>query len=511
MFLATKQVIENEQSSVNPIVTMFLAGMAGAMAWGIRGQYGHETGAMIAGVLVGFILVVLHGSHLSNLSAARAVAMFALGISVGGSMTYGQTVGLTHDSVFVGNNEAYRWGMLGLAIKGGIWIAWGATLFGMGLSGKRYPWWELAIVFGLLILALVVGRWWLNSPFDREAGVVPNIYFSHYAFWEAKQDRPRPECWGGLLVSLSVLFVYLAAKRDWLALSLGLWGLVGGAIGFPAGQSLQAYNAWHGEWVRSLPTSSVTNYFNWWNLMETAFGFVMGAIVGLGCWWHRAGIGRFVSLEESETDSAVAMPPYLEWILLIVHVRLLVAWNFQSFDSLDFVADMAVPMIVIPAIGVMTGRYWPFLVALPVTLLPIAGKTMRQLHLSEKKVPWIENTDWFQWLGEIPAGQSSWDMYLVVPMLVALGVACWFASRSSKYATSRSFAPVGCILAAWLYFYLNNAFFHSPWPWREWTGRTVHGAIFFFAAVCLTIASSVRLALNNSVPPATYREPFQSP
>ena len=152
-----------QTASVNPVITMFLSGMAGAMAWGIRGQYGHETGAMIAGVLVGFILIVLHGSHLSATAAARAVAMFALGISVGGSMTYGQTVGLTHDGVFIGNNEAYNWGMLGLAIKGGIWIAWGAALFGMGLSGKRYQWSELLGLLLVLVVALIAA--WRKVPF----------------------------------------------------------------------------------------------------------------------------------------------------------------------------------------------------------------------------------------------------------------------------------------------------------------------------------------------------------
>ena len=127
-------------SRVGPVLTMLLAGMAGGMAWGIRGQYGHQTGAMIAGVLVGFTVIVLLGRHLSSLTAARSVAMFALGVSVGGSMTYGQTVGLTHDGVFVGNNEAYQWGMLGLAIKGGVWISFGAAMFGMTLSGKQYRW-----------------------------------------------------------------------------------------------------------------------------------------------------------------------------------------------------------------------------------------------------------------------------------------------------------------------------------------------------------------------------------
>ena len=40
------------QTSVPLAKAMLLTAMAGGMGWGIRGQYGHETGAMIAGVLV---------------------------------------------------------------------------------------------------------------------------------------------------------------------------------------------------------------------------------------------------------------------------------------------------------------------------------------------------------------------------------------------------------------------------------------------------------------------------
>jgi hypothetical protein len=35
--------------------SILLTTIAGAMGWGIRGQYGHETGAMIAGVLVSLV------------------------------------------------------------------------------------------------------------------------------------------------------------------------------------------------------------------------------------------------------------------------------------------------------------------------------------------------------------------------------------------------------------------------------------------------------------------------
>ena len=45
------------------VVLLFAAPLmgaaAGGMGWGIRGQYGHEWGAMVPGVLVGFVLVFL--------------------------------------------------------------------------------------------------------------------------------------------------------------------------------------------------------------------------------------------------------------------------------------------------------------------------------------------------------------------------------------------------------------------------------------------------------------------
>ena len=78
------------------------------MGWGIRGQYGHETGAMIAGLLVGLVLVLMFAPSASSLLAARAVALCAAAIGFGGAMTYGQTVGLTQNPEVVGN-----WAALG--------------------------------------------------------------------------------------------------------------------------------------------------------------------------------------------------------------------------------------------------------------------------------------------------------------------------------------------------------------------------------------------------------------
>ena len=113
---------------------MLFTALAGGMGWGIRGQYGHETGAMLAGLLVALVLVYLFGYHLSSLSAARAVALATVAIGFGGSMTYGQTLGLTQDAPLIGNMAALRWGLLGTFIKGSIWIGYFGLFLGLGLG-----------------------------------------------------------------------------------------------------------------------------------------------------------------------------------------------------------------------------------------------------------------------------------------------------------------------------------------------------------------------------------------
>jgi hypothetical protein len=158
--------------------------MAGGMGWGIRGQYGHETGAMIAGVLVGFTLTLLFLPRATSLHAARSVALIALGISFGGSMTYGQTVGLTHDAELVGNWPALGWGLFGLFVKGGIWIGFAGAFLGMGTSGKRYRPLEMFLLLMALLVLFFLGVWMLNQPFDPANQILPRIYFSDDWYWE---------------------------------------------------------------------------------------------------------------------------------------------------------------------------------------------------------------------------------------------------------------------------------------------------------------------------------------
>jgi hypothetical protein len=445
------------------------AASAGGMGWGIRGQYGHETGAMLAGVLVGLVLVHLLCPRATSLAAARAVALCALGVSVGGSMTYGQTIGLTQDAALVGNWEALRWGMLGLALKGGIWIAFTGALLGMGLGDRVYRPLELAGLIIAMMLCLFLGLYLFNMPFDPATRQLPKIYFSDDWYWEPGAAlEPRPERWGGLLFALLALVVYVGVVRtDRLAARLATWGFVGGAIGFPAGQCLQAYHAWNVESFRQGWFATLDPHVNWWNFMETTFGAVWAAVLALGLWLNR----RLIAAGERGPTVELSEP--IEWLLVAIHVPLLVAWNFAEISLVDLFADNALTMIAIPLVAVMGGRLWPYLVTLPIVALPIAGKTVRQLSYEETSASTV----------------ADYAIYLALPLVVATVTALGLARQSGSRPSSRTFSRWALLVTTWLYFGLNFAFFHFPWPWEAWTSRTPNGIVYIVCSLLLSVVA----------------------
>ncbi|MBC8245691.1 MAG: hypothetical protein H8E20_15025 [Verrucomicrobia bacterium] len=462
----------DERSTPNPPLWLatLAAAMAGGMGWGIRGQYGHETGAMIAGVLVSLVLVFLFCPGKTSIHMIRAAALGTIAMGFGGSMTYGQTIGLTHDTALIGNWAALRWGMLGLAIKAGVWIGFAGLFLGIGLGGKRYRPFEMFLLVLGMLMAVVAGWWLFNSPHDPENKRLPFFYFSDHWHWEPGVElKHRPEIWGGLFCALLTGILYATlAKRDRLARNLALWGMLGGALGFPLGQALQATNAWNPEFFRESFVGGFTQYFNWWNIMETTFGATMGAVLGLGLWLNR----RRVAVS-SEPDVS-PLPGWLVGLLLAVHVTLIGLVEFSKIDWIDGVYDLGIMMGLIPLVLCVQGRWGPYLMLLPITLLPIAGKTLRAL------------VD--------PAAYSvTWLAYLFLPMLIATTIAVWFARQAKPNGEHPLFLRVALLFCVWVYHDLNFAFFGFPWPWEVWGGRHPNALMFF---ICMLGLSAVALFYN---------------
>lgn len=458
-----------DRSTPSLWLVVVLSVMAGGMGWGIRGQYGHETGAMIAGVLVGCVLVLMFCARSPSLFAARAVAMFALGVSIGGSMTYGQTLGLTQDADLIGNTDALRWGLLGVFVKGAIWIGIASAFFAMALSNTRYRPVEWSLLLMVMLFLLAAGVELLNSPFDPANKELPQVYFSADWYWKGDIDiKPRPERWGGLLFALAGLYLYAGWMRgDRLVRWLTLWGIVGGGLGFTLGQCLQSFHAWNVDMIRESWLAPLDPHINWWNMMEITFGAVFGGVVALGLWFNRHHLRSDHDVDEIEITVLT------EWLLVAVHVAAVVAWNFGMFRPLDRIADLAITMVVIPTIAVSAGRLWPYLLSLPIVLVPIAGKTLKSVCYER----------------ELFSIELGWILYVVVPVLVTLTGALMLARG---YQNPHGGGTVGrwtLLLMSWVLFALNFAFFEFPWPWDPWTGRTPSAIIYVVCLVVLTAAA----------------------
>ncbi|MCU0961635.1 MAG: hypothetical protein MUF48_16185 [Pirellulaceae bacterium] len=451
------------------LVSVLLGAAAGALGWGIRGQYGHETGAMLAGALVGFTLVLLYCAAGTSLRAARAVALCAVGVSFGGSMTYGQTIGLTQDPALIGQASALCWGLWGLFLKGGIWIGLAGALVGMGLGGQRYRPGAMLLVMLSLTLLMAVGLWWLNRPFDPAAHRLPRLYFSDDWSWQVRSDwRPRPECWGGLLLAWLGLVAYLQfVRRDWIARNMALAGFLAGGIGFAGGQCIQALHAWHPAVFQVGVLARWEPFVNWWNIMEITFGAFFGGGLAAGCWFHRRTIAADAPADEAELTAAH------EAGLAALYAVLILAAEFSDWPSLEWILEFGLVLGMLPLVGILGGRYFPYWFALPLVALPIAGKTLRDLSYRHDDVPLL----------------IGWIILAVVPVGTAAAASWWLAWRGGRGQRAADFARVGLLVATWLYFGLNWAFFRGPWPWQKWTGRTPSGLIFTVCAVVLTLGA----------------------
>jgi hypothetical protein len=117
------------QSDVKParpfpiLRTALLSGLSLSIGWGIRGNFGHEYGAMIPGALASIALALMSG----RTDWWRRIAYFglfgALGWSFGGSISYMQVIAYTHS----GHLPSQVYGFACLFVIGFTWAALGGA------------------------------------------------------------------------------------------------------------------------------------------------------------------------------------------------------------------------------------------------------------------------------------------------------------------------------------------------------------------------------------------------
>ncbi len=239
-------------------------------AWGMRGTtIGGEKGAMLPGAMIGLLIaffskILIAQEHFYIFASLGAVSMY-----LGGSMTYGETLGLSMNRKPAENMKK---SLIALFVKGFLWFGLFGALFTTGINAVCYTYtlFELIILFILTPAIAVAGYFIFNKPLNVKEKKFPKIYFS----------KTRQESWGALLGAFLVLLVFAIIKLNTLTIIFTVSCALFGGIGWVLGQLMQIFSIHYAENSKSpmCRKLSAKNGVDSWKIMEC----VLGAFGGLG-------------------------------------------------------------------------------------------------------------------------------------------------------------------------------------------------------------------------------------
>ncbi len=239
-----------------------------SLGWGIRGNFGHEYGAMIPGALAALAAVLLSGRVDWQRRAAEFALFGALGWSFGGSISYMQVVAYTHS----GHSPSVLYGFACLFVIGFLWAALGGAGTALPAVADRS---FLSALY--LPMGVVCFLWWLQGaavePWLRQRGYQLSWYDTD---WMAATLALA----GGLIVCA---FRRRLDRATGLVLSMaaGWWAGFGILV---LGLDLHMTPPRGDNWAGCLGmTVAVLGYCRWAGLSEvTRAALICGFIGGIG-------------------------------------------------------------------------------------------------------------------------------------------------------------------------------------------------------------------------------------
>lgn len=303
----------------NAVICILLTTLAASYGWGMRGSLiGGEKGAMLPGALIGLILGKFSGYGMAVTAAAAGL----MGMTFGGTETYGETIGF----VLHRGREDYNpvRGYIGLAFKGALWFAVCGAFLGISFSYNVYRYSEIFCFCLFIPVMQTVGELIFNRPYKPENNKFPKIYFS----------KTRREEWGGNLIMLAALVIFAVCRGDYFTLILIAGGFVFGAVGWLVGMRAFVATVFplkNGKYL--FGKAYHKGIIDGWKLME----FILGAFGGFGLSLaYCLGYGYVEIYQEraSLDGPKVIYDEYLQgWIpvILIACVICIVAVNLISY------------------------------------------------------------------------------------------------------------------------------------------------------------------------------------
>ena len=287
---------------------ILLTGLSFSIGWGIRGQFGHEYGAALAGAIGGIVIALLSGRS----DWLRRVPFFAvlgaIGIAFGGSMSYMKNIWYAHSSdpvtVLYGFGTIFVVGFLWAAPAGAglalpvfltrdqltkffvpltaVLAAWYLQNFICsllwGADGEDWPRFFIGYGTHALLAALIVLAFYVFRRQYWGAGTLMILYGS-IGWWvgyvllislaHIRMNPPRGETWASCLgMILGILAACWQSRLGGIAFATVGAGFLGG-IGFALGTAIKI----------TVMASGFTT--NWHSTMEQTQGFLLGIALAI--------------------------------------------------------------------------------------------------------------------------------------------------------------------------------------------------------------------------------------
>lgn len=294
--------------------SVLLVALSLSIGWGIRGNFGHEYGAMIAGTLSAIAACLVSG-RADWRARVPYIAMFgALGWGFGGSMSYMQVIAFTHS----GHLPSQIYGFAALFLMGFLWASMGGAgaAFGAAAGDRR-----LRDVFSPLgwILAAWLLLLVLEEPLlDRYVGAFNATLNRHESplYWFDSD-------WLQALTALSALFLFdlydrRFGKAHWLPLMAGGgaaagWALQAVGILGPVGRMLLRYE---GDVAVTPKEQLLINWPQFFLDIPEHLGWMIGLLIGVCVYFavfgqFRKGASMFVHMAGGWLVAFITLPVLL--------------------------------------------------------------------------------------------------------------------------------------------------------------------------------------------------------
>ncbi|MBO0858574.1 MAG: hypothetical protein J2P21_08935 [Chloracidobacterium sp.] len=360
--------------------TILLAMLSLSIGWGIRGNFGHEYGAMIPGMLCA-VAIGLFSDREDWRRRVPFLALFgAIGWAFGGSMSYMPPLGYTHS----GYLPTQLYGFFGVFAIGFLWASMGAAGTAYAVVEERE---KLTAIFKPLCWVLAV--WALNDIFLM-VGPKSDFRQTNPLYWLDSDWVPLT------LALLALCACDLWDRRFEKSGYLAAFGAGGAAVGFGIQKLLMALG-----WLSPLlgllvrkqgdllainpetgqpfdPNDLITNWPTLFTMLGAHMGWILGLAAGVAVYFARYGKWR----------NGASLPLYMAlggWgvfllgpVLLNIHMVpprgdnwavvigiLLGAILYMRRNGLGIVARAALMGGVLGGLGLMVAQFLKMLAYMP--------------------------------------------------------------------------------------------------------------------------------------------------